>query len=410
RWTDAVNPWPVRCGAALKAPSLELEPDDDADRLDLTGMKAWAIDNPWSLDPDDAVSFDEGCVWVHVADPASAIIPGSPPDLEAVDRAATLYLPEGSIPMLPDEALERFGLGLSVKSRSLSVRITLDPAGAILEAEIVPAFIHATRLSYAAADSFLDEGALSELARIAGMRRAWRMAARAVDIDIPEVRVWLDGSEPRVDPIQESRSAGVVREMMILAGEAAARWAFDRSLPFPYYSQETPQESSSLPAGLAGEFAKRRLMKAGIAGPQPRAHCGLGVPFYAQFTSPLRRYPDLLAHQQARAWLARRDPLPADEISARLGRAAAASGRLRQAERASQLHWTLARLGREPGWTGEGIVVAFGNGPATVYIPSLGLETKLRLDRAELNAVVPLRLSGVDIPRQESRFDVLSAR
>lgn len=404
RWTDAVNPWPTRFGVAVKAPDLELGPEDDAGRTDLTGMEAWAVDNAWSRDPDDAISFDGRDVWVHVADPASAILPGSPADREASDRAATLYLPESSVPMLPDSALDRFGLGLSGVSRALSVRIRLDTDGSVRDAEILPSFVKVARLSYGQADPLLESGPLAELDRIAKVRNEIRSAGGAVDIAIPEVRVWMDAGEPRIDSIPEYRSSAVVREMMILAGEAAARWAFDRSLPFPYYSQEAPQDAASLPPGLAGEFAKRRLMKAGMAGPQPRAHRGLGVPFYAQFTSPLRRYSDLLAHHQVRAVLAGRKPLGEDEISVLLGCAAAATALIRQAERASQLHWTLAFLGRRPGWTGEGIVAGNGS-PCSVYIPSLGMETRVRLGGTELNANVSLRLSGVDLARQDARFE-----
>lgn len=406
RWSDAVNPWPGRFGAALKAPDLELGPEDDAGRTDLTGMEAWAIDNAWSKDPDDAVSFDGRDVWVHVADPASAVPPGCPADREASDRAATLYLPEGTFPMLPDAALDRFGLGLADVSRALSLRISVDEDGTIRETEILPSFVRVRRLTYETADPLLADGALLHLDRIASIRHAARSAAGAVDIDIPEVRVWVEDGEPRIASIPAYRSASVVREAMVLAGEAAARWAFDRSLPFPFYSQEAPQDSASLPDGLAGEFAKRRLMKAGMAGPQPRAHRGLGVPFYAQATSPLRRYSDLLAHQQVRAFLAGRAHLSEDEISSRLGRAAAASALLRQTERASQLHWTLVRLLRDPGWTGAGIVVGTGNGPASIYIPSLGLETRVHLAQASLNEEVALALSGVDLARQEARFEI----
>jgi len=201
----------------------------------------------------------------------------------------------------------------------------------------------------------------------------------------------------------------VVREMMILAGEAAARWAFGRGLPFPYYSQEAPGERDHLPEGLAGEFAKRRLMRAGMAGTQPRAHQGLGVPMYAQITSPLRRYGDLLGHQQIRAALAaaagRRDRqvLPADELSMRLARAAAAAAALRRAERSSEAHWTLAWLLDRPGWEGRGIVVQTGS-DATVFIPAIGLETRIRAGDLVLNQELTLRFLSADLPGLEARF------
>lgn len=408
RWDDAVNPWPRRAGASLKAPELDLGPDDDACRRDLTNLEAWAIDNEWSHDPDDAVSFDGRDVWVHVADPDGTVLPGIPADREARDRGATLYLPEGVYPMLPDAALQRFGLGLSEVSRALSIRAAMDEDGAVREVEIVPSFVKVTRLSYGAADPLLASGPLSELNRLASVRRAMRKAAGAVEIEIPEVRVWVRDGDPHIDVIPEFRSSAMVREMMVMGGEAAARWAFERSLPFPYYSQEAPQDAQALPGGLAGEFAKRRLMKAGMAGPQPRAHRGLGVPFYAQATSPLRRYSDLLAHQQIRAALAGRPPMREDEISESLGRAAAASSLLRQAERASQLHWTLVRLLRDPLWSGKGVVVGTGNAQASVYIPALGLETRVKLPEARLNDELSLVPSGVDLARQEARFDVKS--
>jgi exoribonuclease-2 len=408
-WPPSTNPHPSRSDHPSKAPELELGDDDDRSRIDLTAMQAWAIDNAWSHDPDDAISWDGQAVWVHVADPASVICPGTKADAEAANRSATLYLPEGTIPMLPDAALDRFGLGLSDRSRALSIRITVDEAGLISDVAIHPAFVRVTRLSYAEADSALDSGPLAELASLAAIRNSYRSKAGAVDINIPEVRVWVRDGTPRIDAIPDFRSSGVVREMMVLAGEAVARWAFDRSLPFPYYSQEAPGSQDALPEGLAGEFAKRRLMRAGMAGAQPRAHQGLGVTMYAQSTSPLRRYGDLLGHQQIRAWLAREagiqaaPPLPADELSQLLARAAAALSAVRKAERASQTHWTLVWLLQHPDWTGEGIVVQTGQEPV-FYIPALGYETRIKAGELALNQSVALRCLKVDLPKLEAFF------
>ncbi|MGD9940623.1 MAG: ribonuclease catalytic domain-containing protein [Clostridia bacterium] len=408
-WTPGINPHPSRADHPSKAPELELGDDDDSGRIDLSAMQAWAIDNAWSHDPDDAISWDGKAVWVHVADPASVICPGSRADIEASDRSATLYLPEGTIPMLPDAALDRFGLGLSERSRALSIRIAVDEAGLISDVAISPSFVRVTRLSYAEADTALESGPLAELAGLAVIRSAYRHKAGAVDINIPEVRVWVRDGVPHIDSIPDFRSSSVVREMMVLAGEAVARWAFDRSLPFPYYSQEAPGSRDELPVGLAGEFAKRRLMRAGMAGAQPRAHQGLGVTMYAQSTSPLRRYGDLLGHQQIRAWLAKEagrqasPPLPADELSMRLAKAAAALSAVRKAERSSQAHWTLVWLLEHPDWTGEGIVVQTGQ-DTVFYIPSLGYETRIKGGELGLNQSVSLRCLKVDLPRLEAFF------
>jgi exoribonuclease-2 len=408
-WDAATNPHPSRFSHPAKAPDLELGQDDDEGRQDLCAMQAWAIDNAWSKDPDDAISWDGEAVWVHVADPASAIAPDSPADKEAGDRSGTLYLPEGTIPMLPDGALHRFGLGLSERSRALSFRIELDEAGLVGEVRVTPSWVRVTRLSYEQADALLAEGPLARLSAVAELRAAYRAKNGAVDIAIPEVRVWLEGGKPRVDAIAHFRSSDVVREMMVMAGEGAARWAFKRGLPFPYYSQEAPGSQEGLPPGLAGEFAKRRLMRAGMAGAQPRAHQGLGVTMYAQITSPLRRYADLLGHQQLRAALAQDRgspgplPLPADELSMRLARAAAGGQALRKAERSSEAHWTLAYLLDHPDWRGEGVVVQAGN-DALVYLPALGLETRVRDGGLELNQSLAMRFLKADIARLDASF------
>jgi exoribonuclease-2 len=427
RWDDTVDPYPSRSGCAVSAPRIELGPEveDGLPRADLRGTVAWAIDNAWSKDPDDAIAWDGSSVWVHVADPAAAILPDSPADREALARGSTLYLPELTAPMLPDEALERFGLGLGEgpapgelpTSRALSFRIEVAQDGSIAAVEAMASLVKVRRASYGQADELVDAGRapdLVALAEIAGRRAARRAANGAVEIDIPEVRVHVgEGPEgPRtifIDPVPEDRSSGLVREMMLLAGEAAARWAFERGLAFPYYSQEAPGEpgAAAAAASLAAQFARRRTMRAGISGPSPQAHRGLGLPFYAQATSPLRRYQDLLGHMQIRAALAGRPPLDADEVGRRCAMAQAASAATRQAERSGELHWTLAYLRRRPGWEGEAVLVgAAGPGAWQAYIPALGLETRLKLgpDRA-LDERVRVRLARIDLAKLESSFE-----
>lgn len=438
-WTHRVNPHPVRSGHPTKAPDLQLGEDDDEGRIDLTGMQAWAIDNAWSHDPDDAISWDGSHIWVHVADPASVVVPDSPADLEAANRSGTLYLPEGAIPMLPDAALARFGLGLSDTSRALSFRMDIDDTGMITAVGVMPSFVKVTRTTYADADAVSGTGPLAELARLALVRYRYRQRNGAVDIDIPEVRVWLDDGVPMVSAVRRYRSSVVVREMMVLAGEGLARWAFERNLPFPYYSQEAPStretekpvpdsladsladidrgdterllaELCAPPESLAAEFARRRTMRAGMAGVQPRAHQGLGVTMYAQATSPLRRYGDLLGHQQVRAWLATeagrptRPPLPADELSMRLARAAAGNQAVRRAERQSELHWTLAWLMEHPAWEGDAIVVQPGDRDTGLYLPEPGLETRIRVRGLEADASLRVRFQKADLPSLEAQF------
>jgi exoribonuclease-2 len=426
RWDEMVNPHPYRAGCSLAAPKVEIGPDlGDLPRADLTAMKSWAIDNAWSNDPDDAIAWDGHSAWVHVADPASAILPDSEADVEALARGSTLYLPELTAPMLAEEALERFGLGLAPTSPALSFRIDLAEDGSISGVEAMASTVRVRRSSYGEADAIMDAGQAPELVALAALaerRKARRIANGAVEIDIPEVRIAVKSAgaggerEIRIEPIPDDFSSGLVRELMLLAGEAAARWAFERKLAFPFYGQEAPSDMGPVAQGeglregvksLAAQFARRKLMRGGMWGPSPSAHRGLGLPFYAQVTSPLRRYQDMLGHMQLRAFLAGRKCLDADEVSRRCALAQAASAATRQAERASDLHWKIAYLARNPGWTGEAILVGSA-GPSAwqAYLPALGLETKLKLgpDRA-LDERIRIRLARVDIATLESSFD-----
>jgi exoribonuclease II len=430
-WDEMVNPHPQRALCALVAPRIELGPElGDLPRADLTEMESWAIDNAWSKDPDDAIAWDGTAVWVHVADPASAILPDSAADREALARGSTLYLPELTAPMLPDEALERFGLGLGELSPALSFRIGVAEDGSIAGVEACASTVRVRRCSYGEADILMEAGqapGLASLAEIAARRRARRVANGAVEIDIPEVRIKVEAEGAlggiSLERIPRDSSSGLVREMMLLAGEAAARWAFERGLAFPFYGQEAPSDMGpaalgelsaegasapgEAPRRLAFQFARRRLMRAGMWGPSPSAHRGLGLPFYAQVTSPLRRYQDLLGHMQLRAFLAGRATMDADEVSRRCALAQAASGATRTAERASDQHWTIAWLLAHPGWSGEAVIVASaGPGAWQLYLPELGLETRLRLgsDRS-LDERLQVRLLRADLASLESSFE-----
>jgi exoribonuclease II len=406
------NPHPLRMGLSLKAPEIMLRDFPLSGREDLRGMEALAIDNAWSNDPDDAVSFHEGALWVHVADPASSVLPGSEADREARARAATLYLPEGISPMLPDAALERFGLGLGKESPALSFRIALDGEGLVEDVRIMKSVLGVRRLTYEAADAALETGTLAALGAIAERNRARRAANGAVEISLPEARVRVEGGAPEITPIAETKSSGIVRECMVLAGEGAARFAFREGIPFPYYGQEAPAEGRPAPieGGLAAEYAKRRLMRAGMISGTPVAHQGLGLSLYTQATSPLRRYQDLLAHQQLSAWLGAEGGGPsglmgADDIIEAAGAAQARSAQVRMAERLSLLHWKIVWLELHRGESLEGVVVAKQGQRSVVLLPRLALETQIALGaEAELNSVIPLVYSGADLAKQEIRF------
>jgi exoribonuclease-2 len=422
-WTAFVNPHPQRFGLPLWPVKALPDPPPEEDRLDLTGLAAFAIDNEWSADPDDAVSlegFEPGAaqtLWVHVADPGASVGPWSPAEKEARNRGATFYLPEGTYRMLADEALPYYALGLAERSPALSFKITLDGGGLITDAEPVRSWVSVTRLSYGKADELAlktgdssssqeTSAVLSALFALGERNLRRRLAAGAVSIDLPAVHISVRDGQVSLEPEESYKSADMVRECMLLAGEGAALWASRKapqllggSLPFPFIGQETGDLPANPLPGLAGSWQLRKAMRSRSLSLKPSLHQGLGLNAYTQVTSPLRRYTDLLAHQQIRAVLRGEAPLDEDETLLRMGAGEAASGASVQAERASRAHWTAVYLLDKIGSRWEGVVLEKKGPKAVVMIPGLGLETQVSLKNdAEPNDPVTLSLLSVRIP------------
>ncbi|MGD2019936.1 MAG: RNB domain-containing ribonuclease, partial [Thiohalocapsa sp.] len=154
--------------------------------------------------------------------------------------------------------------------------------------------------------------------------------------------------------------------------------------------------------------AYRRQFKPSRTSVEPGPHFGLGLDAYARATSPLRRYADLLVHQQLRAALRGDTPLTAEQVSARAGEADQGGIAVRRAERQSNLHWKLMYLRRQKDWQGEGVVVELGERKDTVMVPDLALETKLRA-KSDLRLDQQLRLGIADVDPYDAdvRFRIL---
>jgi exoribonuclease-2 len=141
----------------------------------------------------------------------------------------------------------------------------------------------------------------------------------------------------------------------------------------------------------------------------PTPHSGLGLDVYVRVTSPLRRYLDLVAHQQLRAFVRGAAPMDTQAVLERVGAAEAITGSVAYAERLARQHWTLVYLLQHPGWRGVGVVVEAKGPRATILIPELAWETKIHLRRElPLNSTVTLALTGVDLPMLDAFFRVES--
>jgi len=404
-WDHTVNPYPQRFGLTTSSPTLEVPDLPDEPRVDLTHLPAFALDDQDTETPDDALSLERNRLWVHVADAAALAAPGSAVDLEARARGATLHLPERIVHMLPDRATQQLALGLGEVSPALSFGLDLDAdAERVVGLELTPSWVRVTRLTYEQVEARLDDEPFKRLYHLAQVYQAQRQKSGAVQIELPEVQVRVIDEQVILRPVLPLKSRMLVQEAMVMAGEAAAHFAIERSIPLPFATQE-PAQMGRQPETLSEMVALRRTLKPRQYKSAPAPHAGLGLDAYAQATSPLRRYLDLVVHQQLRAYVHGEKLLEASEILQRIGAAEAVTGSVRQVEELSDRHWILVHLLRHPDWRGEGIVVDQRGPTGTVLLPELALETRVHLSTdLPLDSLVRLVLTGVNLPHLDAHW------
>jgi exoribonuclease-2 len=375
-WTNHENLFLRRSSIPVQFPNkvlevaqqrLDFSPHDlDANRLDLTNLKVYTIDDESTTEIDDGVSWEslgEGRerLWVHIADPTRWLIPEDELDLEARKRGSTVYLPTGMIPMFPEVlATGPMSLVQGKVCCALSFGVVLDGNGAVADYCIHPSIIKPTyRLTYEDVDEMLELGvqAESEIAAIANWatkRKTWRYAQGAISINMPEAMIKVKGDDINIDILDDSSSRQLVAEMMILAGEVAARYGQTHNIPLPFRGQPQPElppeeELLQLPAGFVRACAMRRCMPKSEMSITPVRHAGLGLDTYTQATSPIRRYSDLLTHFQLKAHL-RGEVLPfsAEQLKEVMMTVTTITQEVTMVERQTNRYWALEYLRRHP--------------------------------------------------------------
>ncbi len=417
-WNEQVNPYPIRLNLPTTPPEISIPELAVEERIDLTHLPAYAIDDEDNRDPDDAISWDGERLWVHIADAAALVNPDSLLDLEARARAATLYLPEGMVPMLPMKMIETLGLGLQDRSPALSFALQLSEAGQIEGVEVKPSWVQVQRRTYAQIETQLEEEPFKTLVELAERYRSRREAANALFIDLPEVNLSVVNGRVALRPVLRFRSRMLVREAMLLAGEGAAHYALERNIPFPFATQpplDRERLTVDLPApgsdpDLANYIAIRRALSRSEVTGIPAAHSGVGLPAYSRVTSPLRRYLDLVAHQQLRAFMRNAPILDDQALLERIGASEAIIRAVNRGERQARRHWTLVYLQQNPNWAGEGVVVEKHGQRARIIIPELAYEFNKNLaENWPLNTRLQLRVTGIKLPDLEAYFEIFSA-
>ncbi|MFH1076652.1 MAG: ribonuclease catalytic domain-containing protein [Pseudomonadota bacterium] len=285
-------------------------------RKDLTHLSTITIDGEYTSDFDDALSVEpEGDgyrIWVHISDVAEYISQGCPTDQEAITRASSIYLPDKTIPMLPPILCNDICSLKGGKERPVvSVSAHIDPTGLIRDFEFFEGVVTVDRqLTYSAVDSLAKEDeALQSLYKAAQWFRNYRISSNAFLMMLPEIHVLIGEnklvSTKRVD--REGFSHIIVSELMIMANWLAARFLTEQGLASVYRSQCEPTQRLIGKNGnddpLLQHWLQRRFMSRAILTCTPEAHSGLGLDMYSTWTSPIRKYLDLVVQRQLKSRL-----------------------------------------------------------------------------------------------------------
>ena len=323
-----------------------------AGRLDLRAVTAVTIDGAHSRDFDDAVSLEplpggRARLGVHIADVCAYVRPGSALDREARLRGTSVYFADRVLPMLP-EALSNgvCSLNEGEDRLTLSCLMELDAGGQVVSYRIAESAIRSRhRLTYDEVNALLAGDAalqaryadvlpmLRGLARLQKALSARRHARGSIDFDVPESEIDVDGEGRAVGlaPAQRGVSHRIIEECMLLANETVAAHLRGRGLPCLYRVHEPPdadrlrdlnaflqtlgygfsvaaaaqpralQRVTERASGTPEEGVVSRLMLRAMQraryDARPLGHYGLALSNYCHFTSPIRRYPDLMVHR-----------------------------------------------------------------------------------------------------------------
>lgn len=397
-------------------------PDLDLDRLDLTRLKVYTIDDESTSEIDDGLSWevlDDGQqkLWIHIADPTRWLIPEDELDKEARRRGTTVYLPTGMIPMFP--AVLATGPMSLIQGKSccaLSFGVILDSVGAVESYSIHASVIKPTyRLTYEDVDEMLQLGVQAEpeiaaIAFLAQLRKTWRHSQGAISIHLPEASIKVKGDEITINVLEDSTSRQLVAEMMILAGEVAGRYGQAHNIALPFRGQPqpelpSPEELLQLPAGPVRACGMRRCMPKSEMSITPSRHAGLGLQTYTQATSPIRRYSDLLTHFQLKAHLRGEElPFSAEQLKEVMLSVFSVTQEVVLVERQTNRYWGLEYLRRHPEEVWQALVLMWlreDTGLALILIEDLGLQLPMPFKRdVALGEQVLLKAAYVD-PRQD---------
>jgi ribonuclease R len=334
----------------------QVTPAMRADRQDLRGLTTVTIDGEKARDFDDAISIERirsgYRLWVHIADVAHYVVEGTLLDQEAYQRGTSVYLPDRAIPMLPTALSNGIcSLNPAVDRLTLTCEMDISPDGEIMKYNIYDSVIKSDeRMTYTAVREILVDKDPAQRKRYAPLLKefalmeelmqvlkAKRSKRGSIDFDLPEPEIVLDlqGRMSEIIRAERNMAHQIVEEFMLAANETVASHVERMEVPFIYRIHEEPAEDKvqdladflatlgiNLPTAkkikplhLQKALAKAkgtpeemlintvllRTMKQARYSTENVGHFGLAAESYTHFTSPIRRYPDLIVHRVLKA-------------------------------------------------------------------------------------------------------------